>query len=75
MAGEIQDVYDGRLYTDEHDFFSCKYNLSLTMNYDGAPKFRSSGMQVWPVQFIINELPPQIRYATLQTQLALLGLL
>ena len=31
------------------------------MNYDGAPKFRSSGMQVWPVQFIINELPPQVR--------------
>ena len=54
--GEIQDVYDGRLYMDEQDFFSCPSNLSLTMNYDGAPKFRSSGMQVWPVQFIINEL-------------------
>ena len=61
MVGEIQDVYDGRLYKDEYEFFSCPNNLSLTVNYDGAPKFRSSGMQVWPVQFIVNELPPLVR--------------
>ena len=24
------------------------------MNYDGAPKFKSSGMQVWPVQLCIG---------------------
>ena len=34
------------------------------MNYDGTPTFRSSGMQVWLIQFIISELPPQTRYAT-----------
>ncbi len=34
--------------------FSGEYNISLS---DGAPKFKSSTMQLWPIQFIINELP------------------
>ena len=58
----LQDVYDGRVYMMHEGFFKCKHNISLNLNYDGAPKFKSSGMQVWPIQFIINELPPNVRY-------------
>ena len=42
---------------------------SLSMNFDGAPKFKSSTMQLWPIQFIINELPPPSkRYGNIFTQ-------
>ena len=54
-----------------HMISFCAHRISLTMNYDGAPKFQSSGMQVWPVQFIINELPPQVRYINVLNIIAL----
>ena len=63
--GELQDVYDGRLYKMQHKFFMCKNNIPLNLNYDGASKFQSSGMQVWPIQFVINELPPNVRLSIL----------
>lgn len=56
------DIYDGSIYTENKDFFSQPYNISFTMNFDGAPKFKSSNMQIWPIQFSINELPPLSRY-------------
>ena len=59
--GCLNDIFDGKLYTERSEFFSYPYNLSLTLNYDGAPKFKSSTMQIWPVQMIINELPPHLR--------------
>ena len=59
--GCLNDIYDGMLYTERLVFFSCPYNLSLTLNYDGAPKFKSSTMQIRPVQLIIDELPPHLR--------------
>ena len=60
--GCLNDLYDGNLYTERSEFFSSPYNLSLTLNYDGAPEFKSSTMQIWPVQMMINELPPHLRY-------------
>ena len=36
--------------------------MSFALNYDGAPKFKSSGLQVRPIQLCLNELPPHIRY-------------
>ena len=32
------------------------------LNYDGALKFKSSTMQVWPIQLRVNELPTTLRY-------------
>ena len=43
-------------------FLAQKYNVSFALNYDGAQKFKSSSMQIWPVQLYLNELHPQIRY-------------
>ena len=59
----IEDIYDGTIYKELNSFFDNPYNISLNLNYDGAPKFKSSNMQVWPVQFSINELPPVMRYS------------
>lgn len=57
----IEDIYDGTIYKELHSFFDNPFNISLNLNYDGAPKFKSNNMQVWPVQFSINELPPLAR--------------
>ena len=58
----LRDIYDGTIYSERSDFFSSPYNISFTLNYDGAPKFKSSNMQIWPIQLCINELPPILRY-------------
>ena len=57
------DIYDGSLYKDCPNHFRNPYNLSFMLNYDGAPKFKSSTMQVWPIQLRINELPTMLRYS------------
>lgn len=62
--GVLGDIYDGSAYAKHSDFFECKYNLSFALNFDGAPKFKSSATQIWPVQLYINELPPTIRSVT-----------
>jgi len=36
---------------------SFKNNISLTCNVDGLPLFKSSKFSLWPLYFIINELP------------------
>ena len=59
--GCLEDLYNGSMYKANKEFFSCEYNVSFTLNYDGAPKFKSSAFQVWPVQLLINELPPHLR--------------
>lgn len=60
----VCDIYDGTIYTKLTEFFSSPLAISLSVNYDGAPKFRSSNMQIWPVQMCINELPPHLRSIT-----------
>ena len=42
-------------------FFEDRFNVSFALNFDGAPKFKSSSLQIWPVQLLLNELPPHIR--------------
>jgi len=37
-------------------------NLSLTWNVDGVPVFKSSKYSIWPLYFIVNELPFKLRY-------------
>jgi hypothetical protein len=56
------DIYDGCVYQVRYEFFRDPYNISFCLNYDGAPKFKSSNLQLWPIQLCINELPPRSRY-------------
>ena len=60
-VGIISDIYDGEEYIKHSDFFESPYNVSFALNFDGAPKFKSSSVQVWPVMLYLNELPPHIR--------------
>ncbi|KAH6930649.1 hypothetical protein HPB50_016163 [Hyalomma asiaticum] len=32
-------------------------DLTLTFNTDGSPVFKSSASSIWPIQFLVNELP------------------
>lgn len=50
--GCIEDVYDGLVYRSYSDFFQSKFNVSFALNYDDTPKFKSFGLQVWPIQLI-----------------------
>ena len=59
--GFLSDIFDGSEYLKHPDFFEHEYNISFALNFDGAPKFKSSAVQIWPVQLYINELPPNIR--------------
>ena len=68
----IEDVFDRRLYKKhfgEDGFFrgslqmrKRQIHLSLQVNTDGVAVFRSSKFSIWPVYFIVNELPPNCRY-------------
>ena len=68
----IRDIYDGEAYVSlmsPGGFLTSPTNITLLMNTDGAQVFHSSTVSMWPVFFVINELPPHIRYIhTLQLQ-------
>ena len=55
----LSDVFDGIQYRRHSSFFKERFNLSFTLNFDGAPKFKSSCVSIWPVY--LNELPPHLR--------------
>lgn len=38
-----------------------EHDLTLTLNADGAPIFKSSNYSMWPVQVVVNELPRHMR--------------
>ena len=63
----ICDMYDGTIYKTFSEFLSSPFAISFSINYDGAPKFKSSNTQIWPVQVCINELPPCLRYSYQRT--------
>ena len=60
--GVLSDIYDGSEYAKHSSYFESEYNLSFALNFDGAPKFRSSSVQLWPIQLYLNELPPALRF-------------
>lgn len=59
-AGQISDIYDGHIYKslfENNGLLSDPKNISLTWNTDGVPLFKSSSFALWPLYFIVNELP------------------
>ena len=52
----LSDVYDGEEYNKHTVFFESSYNVSFALNFDGAPKFKPSAVQVWPVMLYLNHL-------------------
>lgn len=55
----FEDIYDGSEYRKHCSpgILDLQYNLSLLWNTDGVPVFKSSKFSIWPLYFVINELP------------------
>ncbi|XP_022109468.1 uncharacterized protein LOC110989402 isoform X2 [Acanthaster planci] len=56
----IEDIFDGRVYKSVPKLRSVN-NISMMWNTNGVPVFKSSKVSMWPIQCIINELPPTLR--------------
>ena len=56
----IEDIYDGSVYNEAVGSKDASH-ISLTWNTDGVPVFQSSNYSMWPIQCVINELPPHLR--------------
>ena len=60
----IEDIYDGSLYKEHMKnggVLANPVNISLLWNTDGVPVFKSSNFSIWPLYFVINELPYRLR--------------
>ncbi|XP_077991120.1 uncharacterized protein LOC144445447 [Glandiceps talaboti] len=55
----LEDIYDGELYRNlvEDGILAVSENISLMWNTDGVPVFKSSSFSLWPLYFVVNELP------------------
>ena len=57
----MEDICDGKEYQKHKDFVSQPGNITLTVNTDGVPIFKSANISLWPIWVSINELPPHVR--------------
>lgn len=60
-----KDICDGDLYKELY-FNGVIQNdcmvVTLTLNTDGIPVFKSSNYAFWPIYLFVNELPYKMRY-------------
>lgn len=57
----IEDIYDGKLYKQYDEILFNRNNVSFIWNTDGVPLFKSSKTSMWPLYYVINELPFKMR--------------
>lgn len=62
-SSAIEDIFDGQLYKYMVGglLMSDPNALSVSFYCDGVPIFKSSNFGIWPLQEILNELPPKQR--------------
>ncbi|VDI08666.1 Hypothetical predicted protein [Mytilus galloprovincialis] len=63
---DVTDIVTGEMYRDlckPGQFMNGKDNFTLLFNTDGVPLFKSSGVSIWPIYLVINELPPVLRFS------------
>ncbi len=59
----VKDITDGHLYKmKRRDLALKKHDITATFNTDGSPVFNSSKSSIWPIQLVVNELPPKLRW-------------
>lgn len=60
----ITDVCDGEIVKEICEKFNCSDTIicSLSLNFDGAIRYKSNNLPIWPIQLVQNFLPPSIRY-------------
>ncbi|KAM7304274.1 uncharacterized protein ISCGN_014174 [Ixodes scapularis] len=57
------DLTDGDSYRSQRAKLGCgPHDLTVSMNADGSPIFKSANYAIWPVQLTLNELPPCLRW-------------
>jgi len=56
----LTDFTDGAEYKRKHGA-GFPASLSLTCNVDGVPVFKSSNTSMWPVFYVVNDLPFSLR--------------
>ncbi|KAH9382678.1 hypothetical protein HPB48_023234 [Haemaphysalis longicornis] len=57
----LSDITDGSVHRTVRQKLNAQ-DLTLTINADCSPLFKSSKYSVWPVQIMINELPEHLRH-------------
>ena len=59
----IEDIYDGQMYQSIANgaLTTDRNSFSVSFSCDGVPIFRSSNFSIWPLQGVLNELPPKMR--------------
>lgn len=64
VVGNITDVCDGEIVKEISEKFNCSDTTicSLSLNFDGASRYKSNNLSIWPIQLVQNFLPPSIRY-------------
>lgn len=68
------DICGGRLYREllKGNFIGASdHYVSVTLNTDSIPVFKSSNFEFWPIFILINELPYRMRYILLNPLLLL----
>ena len=61
-SGQMRDVYDGVLYKRLQRKYPVYSFVTLNFSTDGAPVCNSGKKSFWPMQAILNELPPKLRF-------------
>lgn len=61
--GVYTDITNGWMYTSIRSQLNMKWcDVTVSINTDGSPVFKSSKSRVWPIQLLINELPFDVRF-------------
>lgn len=62
-SSSVTDISSGCVYRNLKEAAVVKPgDLTLTVNTDGSPVFKSSRSSIWPIQFTVSELPPEERF-------------
>ena len=61
MGNVISDICDGQMYSEFSNRRKGEYAISILGSTDGVVTFETTSTSLWPVQFIILELPPYER--------------
>lgn len=66
-ASPLCDITDGSMYhTFVNETAGVRHRISVTLNADGAPVFKSSATSIWPIQLSVNEIPAKDRMNNLK---------
>ncbi|KAH7944556.1 hypothetical protein HPB52_021373 [Rhipicephalus sanguineus] len=70
----MSDITDGSQYrASRNKVGMAAHDLTVTVNSDGSPVFKSSKYSIWPVQTTLDQLPPLLRWKNVMMPLLWYG--